>query len=134
MGQANHDGCACSAIRGDTTNATARSTADWLRLAATPVFALMALLGYVPGNGAADLICSAAHGGSALSGMVPMYLLMATFHSAPWLKLVASRRHGLRPRENIVSIDHHLDEEDFDHAQSRGFARGLAEGAARTAR
>jgi len=24
--------------------------------------------------------------------MVPMYLLMSAFHSAPWLKLIASRR------------------------------------------
>jgi hypothetical protein len=26
--------------------------------------------------------------------MVPMYLLMSAFHSAPWLKLVSSRRSG----------------------------------------
>ena len=108
MGQVNQDGCACSAIHDDTGNATARSAADWLGLAATPVFALMALLAYVPGSGAADLICSAAHGGSTLTGMVPMYLLMAIFHSAPWLKLAASRRHGLRPRGSIVPTDHHL--------------------------
>jgi hypothetical protein len=26
--------------------------------------------------------------------MVPMYLLMSAFHSAPWLKLVTGRRNG----------------------------------------
>jgi hypothetical protein len=30
--------------------------------------------------------------------MVAMYLLMSAFHSAPWLKLVASRRIGGRRR------------------------------------
>ena len=27
-----------------------------------------------------------------LGGMVPMYLLMSAFHSAPWLKLIAGLR------------------------------------------
>ena len=134
MRQANHGGCACSAIHHDSDSAATRSAIDWLGLAATPAFALMALLASVPGHSAADLICSTAHGGSVLTGMVPMYLLMATFHSAPWLKLVASRRQGLRARENIVSTDHHLDQEDIDHAQSNRSARRMAEGAARTAR
>jgi hypothetical protein len=66
--------------------------ADWLSLAAAPTFAVMALL--TPGlAGAPDMICSAAQDASPLSGMVPMYWLMAAFHLAPWLKL-ASRRRG----------------------------------------
>jgi hypothetical protein len=66
----------------------ARRAADWLALAAAPTFAIMALL-----TGALDGedICSAAQGAWLLSGMVPMYLLMSAFHSAPWLKLVSSR-------------------------------------------
>jgi hypothetical protein len=28
--------------------------------------------------------------------MVPMYLLMSVFHSAPWLKLILGRRSGAR--------------------------------------
>jgi hypothetical protein len=28
--------------------------------------------------------------------MVPMYLLMTAFHSAPWLKLISGRRSGAR--------------------------------------
>jgi hypothetical protein len=97
MGQANHGGCACSAIHHDSDSAATRSAIDWLGLAATPAFALMALLASVPGHSAADLICSTAHGGSVLAGMVPMYVLMATFHSAPWLKLVSSRRQAFAP-------------------------------------
>ena len=66
--------------------------ADWLCLAATPTFAIMALMTGVLGGDAPDMLCSAAHGASPLSGMVPMYLLMSAFHSAPWLKLIASGR------------------------------------------
>ena len=66
------------------------AAAGWLGLAAAPTFAVMALLTYVPG-GDADMMCSAAHGVSPLSGMVPMYVLMSAFHSAPWLKLISRR-------------------------------------------
>jgi hypothetical protein len=74
--------------------ASAFGAADWLCLAAAPTFAVMALLTAL-GGGPTDMICSAVHGALPLSGMVPMYLLMAAFHSAPWLKLFASRRCGL---------------------------------------
>lgn len=66
----------------------ARRAAGWLSFAAAPTFAIMALLTGVFGGGD---ICSAAQGAWPLSGMVPMYLLMSAFHSAPWLKLVSSR-------------------------------------------
>jgi hypothetical protein len=66
--------------------------AGWLRLAAAPTFALMALITGVSG-GEADVLCSAM-GASPLGGMVPMYLLMSLFHAAPWLKLIAGRRSG----------------------------------------
>jgi hypothetical protein len=59
-----------------------------LYLAAAPTFAIMALLTAVLGDGSAS--CSPA-GASALSGMLPMYLLMSVFHLPPWLKLIASR-------------------------------------------
>jgi hypothetical protein len=68
---------------------TARGAADWLCLAAAPTFAIMALLTGVLGGGPPDMLCS--HDASRLSGMVPMYLLMSAFHSAPWLKLISNR-------------------------------------------
>jgi hypothetical protein len=64
----------------------------WLRLAATPTFAIMALLTGVVGGGAPDMLCSAGQGASPLSGMAPMYLLMSAFHVGPWLRLIPGRR------------------------------------------
>ena len=66
--------------------------ADWISLAAAPTFAIMALLTVVLGGGQPNMLCSAAQDASPLSGMVPMYLLMSAFHSAPWLKLISGRR------------------------------------------
>ncbi len=74
-------------------DAAALGAADWLSLAAAPTFAIMALLTGILGGGPPDMPCSAA---SPLAGMVPMYLLMSAFHSAPWLKFVSSRRSGAR--------------------------------------
>jgi hypothetical protein len=65
---------------------------NWLGLAAAPAFAAMALLTAAKGGGPAEILCSAAHSSSPLSGMAPMYLLMSFFHLAPWLSLVAGRR------------------------------------------
>jgi hypothetical protein len=79
---------ACGAIHHDIGNTIVRSAADWLCLAATPTFAVMALLTGLFGSGTPDIFCSAAHDASPLSGMVAMYLLMSAFHSAPWLKLI----------------------------------------------
>jgi hypothetical protein len=77
-----------------SSHAAALGVADWLCLAAAPTFAIMALLTAVLGGGASDMLCSAAQDTSPLSGMVPMYLLMSAFHSAPWLKLISGRRSG----------------------------------------
>ena len=73
----------------ETANTAAKTAADFLTLAAAPTFAIMALLTPVLGGGSADAFCSSA---SPLSGMVPMYLLMSAFHSAPWLKLILGRK------------------------------------------
>ena len=62
-----------------------------LSLAAAPTFAIMALVTGVLGGGPMDSLCLAGHG-FPLSGMVPMYLLMSVFHSAPWLRLISSRQ------------------------------------------
>jgi hypothetical protein len=66
--------------------------ASLLSLAAAPTFAIMALLAGIQGAGMPDMRCAAAQDSSWLTGMVPMYLLMGTFHLAPWLRLVANRR------------------------------------------
>jgi hypothetical protein len=77
-------------------NAAALGAADFLCLAAAPAFAIMALLTGVFGGGPQDMLCSAAPDASPLSGMVPMYVLMSAFHSAPWLRLISGRRSGGR--------------------------------------
>ena len=66
----------------------ARHLARWLALAATPTFAIMAVLTAMIGGGPSDMLCAAGQG-SLLGGMVPMYLLMSAFHSAAWLRLIA---------------------------------------------
>ena len=87
----------CGGADGQATrrNAAPLRAADGLALAASPTFAIMALLSAVPGGGAVEMLCTAAHM-SPLSGMVPMYLLMSAFHLAPWLKLISRRRTGNR--------------------------------------
>ena len=75
--------------RAAASSKTKRSLVDWLCLAASPVFAMMALL--AQGDGRPDMICSAMTDTSPFGGMVPMYLLMSLFHSPPWLKLIAGR-------------------------------------------
>ena len=82
----------CGGSNGQLTrrNAVGLKAADGLALAASPTFAIMALLTGVLGADPAEMLCSAAHV-SPLSGMVTMYLLMSAFHAAPWLKLISER-------------------------------------------
>jgi len=70
----------------------------WLRLAASPAFATLALWTIAFGDREAAMICAAGQGGP-ISGMALMYLLMAAFHLPCWLRL-AARRNGLRARRN----------------------------------
>ena len=93
------------AIRHDGRTAAAFAPADWLCLAAAPTFALMALLTGVFGGGAPDMLCSATQDASPLGGMVPMYVLMSAVHSAPWLKLISSRRNRARRETGAPSAE-----------------------------
>ena len=74
----------------DDGAAVAQAAADWLSLAAAPTFAVMALV--TATGGQPQWLCAAAHLGSSFSGMVPMYLLMSAFHTAPWLRRISGRR------------------------------------------
>jgi hypothetical protein len=74
------------------TGATALGAADWLRLAAAPTFAIMALLTGTLGAGRGGVLCPGGQDAPALGGMLTMYLLMSAFHSAPWLKLISGHR------------------------------------------
>ena len=66
--------------------ARALGAVNWLRLAATPIFAIMALLTGLGGS-PMDMLCSSGHG-APLNGMVTMYVLMSAFHSPPRLNLI----------------------------------------------
>jgi uncharacterized RDD family membrane protein YckC len=86
-------GYAMNVARSEDEGAMAGLAAGrWLRFAAAPAFAIMALLTVVLDSGVPNVLCSAA-GRFGLSGMAPMYLLMAVFHSAPWLNLISRRRN-----------------------------------------
>ena len=86
----------CAAIGHESGDAASFRAAGWLGLAATPTFALMALLTGVLGGGPMDMLCSVAPGASPLNGMALMYGLMSVFHVAPWLKWIALWRRGIR--------------------------------------
>jgi hypothetical protein len=80
----------CDSADAENANTAAKAATDLLTLAAAPTFAIMALLTGVLGGGSPDALCSIASA-SPLNGMVPMYVLMSAFHSAPWLRLSALR-------------------------------------------
>jgi hypothetical protein len=60
-----------------------------------------------------DMACMAAQDVSPLGGMVPMYLLMSAFHSAPWLKLVSSRRGGGRRSDPALAARPAFNRQEF---------------------
>ncbi len=65
------------------------SASRWLAFAASPTFALMALLSFAYGKD--PLLCSAMCA-DATGGMAAMYALMSLFHAGPWLAFRAERR------------------------------------------
>lgn len=84
-------GWAAITLRAGAYAAGLRQTARGLQLAATPIFAAMALLSaYDADDG---MICS-MQGSSMLTGMVFMYLLMSLFHLGAWLKLFIRDSNG----------------------------------------
>lgn len=65
-------------------NTLVSRAADGLGLAATPVFATMAVLTQI--GGASSPLCTPGPPGPHLDGMALMYLLMSVFHLGPWLR------------------------------------------------
>ena len=88
------------ANRHESDGVAVLGAADWLCLAAAPTFAIMALLTAVLGGGPRDMICAGMQDGSALGGMVAMYVLMSAFHLGPWLKLI-SRSRAVRTTRHL---------------------------------
>jgi hypothetical protein len=88
-------GACCGGTGGDAIrrNVASLRIIDGLALAASPTFAVMALLTGALGADPAVTLCSAAHA-SPLSGMTVMYLLMSAFHAAPWVRLAGKRLWG----------------------------------------
>jgi hypothetical protein len=81
-------------------NAGALWAADRLALAASPTFAITALLTGVLGGGTAEMLGSAAQV-SPRNGMVTMYLLMSALHAAPWLKLIRPSARRLIAQQKL---------------------------------
>ena len=90
MSEAYHANPTGSGSGRDDGAPVARAAADWLSLAAAPTFAVMAFM--TATGGQPQWLCATAHLGSPLSEMVPMYLMMSAFHTAPWLRLISGRR------------------------------------------
>ena len=86
--------------------AAARGIAKGLGLAAAPTFATMALLAGVLGEGKMAMMCSTAPDPSSPGGMIPMYLLMSAFHSAPWLSLIANIWRGAARNRREINAAH----------------------------
>jgi hypothetical protein len=94
------DGCVSTASPGTIFPSPGSQAAGnfilWLRLAAAPTFAAMALLCGLSGGGPADILCLTADHASPLTGMTAMYALMSAFHLPPWLTLTLRQRGGTR--------------------------------------
>lgn len=75
-------------MTGTSPPSTASAASGWLSLAATPTFAVMALVSGLTGGSMGGL-CAVQ---PPFDGMVAMYALMAVFHAAPWIRLAAGAR------------------------------------------
>ena len=73
----------------------AHRAADGLAFAASPTFAIMALVTAAHGGNVADILCAPMDSSllnGMTNGMTLMYALMSAFHSAPWVRLISGRR------------------------------------------
>ena len=82
------------ATRAGRPAATGLGAGDWLGLAATPTFAVMALISGLSDGGAHDALCVATQHAGPFGAMTFMYALMSVFHTAPWLRRIGRWRSG----------------------------------------
>jgi hypothetical protein len=75
-----------------SVGALAAAAASWLRLAAAPSFAVMALGSGFADSGTVIPLCSVESHSAALGSMAAMYGLMSVFAMVPWLNLIVARR------------------------------------------
>jgi hypothetical protein len=76
-----------------------RDAANWLGLAASPTFALMA---WVSTNDAQSMLCVSEPGPLPIGGMTLMYLMMSFFHLSPWIRLVPTLwRHCMQSTAQV---------------------------------
>jgi hypothetical protein len=87
----------------ESKSALVARLAKGISLAAAPTFALMALLDYRSAS-AMDGMCSSGPM-APLSGMVPMYLLMSTFHCGPWFTLFLPKLNSQQPEKPLGSSE-----------------------------
>ena len=67
---------------------------NWLALAASPSFAVMAVISAAQGTSPDAMLCGALQGALPMTGMTAMYVMMSVFHAAPWFGIVGPRfRH-----------------------------------------
>ena len=97
----------------------ARGLAQWLCLAATPTFALLAFVTGILGGSPMDRLCSSGHW-APLNAMGTMYLLMSVFHLPPWLNLIKLACRGRpRPKHWIIRSAGLLEASSLQPAQRR---------------
>jgi len=82
---------------GNSRESTILAMSSCLRLAASPAFAIMALLAATQDRSLPDALCSTTHNAAPFPEMVTMYLLMSLFHLPSWLKLISDRRAEITP-------------------------------------
>jgi hypothetical protein len=76
-----------AATKGNAGMPRLRGIADALAYAASPTFALLALV--AASDASRMALCSASGGMPPFDGMMTMYLLMSLFHLPPWLRLIS---------------------------------------------